>query len=68
LAANHSRRVVSPDGMRSTKTVELPRDQWPVVIHDHHPGYVGWDDYRANGARLAANSTNAGRHAVKPPK
>lgn len=61
----HSRRVVSPDGVVSTKTVELPRDEWPVVIHDHHPGYIGWDDYLANGARLAANTTNAG---ARPPR
>ena len=61
----HSRRVVSPDGVVSTKTVELPRDEWPVVIHDHHPGYISWDDYLANGARLAANLTNAG---ARPPR
>ena len=61
----HSRRVVSPDGVVSTKTVELPRDEWPVVIHDHHPGYIGWDDYLTNQARLAANLTNAG---ARPPR
>src|SRR5918994_540447 len=60
-----SRRVVSPDGVVSTKTVELPRQEWPVVIHDHHPGYISWDDYLANGARLAANLTNAG---ARPPR
>ncbi len=61
----HSRRVVSPDGVVSTKTVELPRDEWPVVIHDHHGGYITWDDFLANGARLAANLTNAG---ARPPR
>ncbi|HEX8771537.1 MAG TPA: recombinase family protein [Acidimicrobiales bacterium] len=61
----HSHRVVSPDGVVSTKTVELSRDEWPVVIHDHHPGYITWDDYLANGARLAANLTNAG---ARPPR
>jgi DNA invertase Pin-like site-specific DNA recombinase len=60
-----SRRVVSPDGVVSTKTVELPRQEWPVVIHDHHPGYITWDDYLANQARLAANLTNAG---ARPPR
>ena len=60
-----SRRVVSPDGVVSTKTVELPREEWPVVIHDHHPGYISWDDYLANQARLAANLTNAG---ARPPR
>ncbi|MFN2505245.1 MAG: recombinase family protein [Acidimicrobiales bacterium] len=61
----HSRRVVSPEGAVSTKIVELARDRWPVVIHDHHRGYITWDDYLANGARLAANLTNAG---ARPPR
>ncbi len=61
----HSRRVVSPDGVVSTKIAELPRDEWPIVIYDHHPGYITWDDYLANHARLAANLTNAG---ARPPR
>lgn len=61
----HSRRVVSPDGVVSTKTVELPRDEWPVVIHDHHRGYITWDDYLAHHARLAANLTNAGARPTR---
>lgn len=32
----HSTRVVSPEGMVRTKIVELPREEWPVVIHGHH--------------------------------
>lgn len=61
----HSKRVVSPEGTVSTKTVELARADWPVVIHDHHAGYIGWDDYLANGARLAANTTNAGARPAR---
>jgi len=61
----HSKRTVSPDGRISTKTVELPRAEWPIVIHDHHGGYIAWDDYLANGARLAANTTNAGARPAR---
>jgi excisionase family DNA binding protein len=61
----HSRRVVFPDGTVHTKVAELPRQQWPVVIHDHHLGYISWDDYLANAARLQANTTNAG---ARPPR
>jgi excisionase family DNA binding protein len=61
----HSQRVVEPDGTVRTKTVELPREEWPVLIHDHHPRYITWDDYLANQARLAANLTNAG---ARPPR
>ncbi len=60
-----SRRMVRPDATVATTTVELPRAQWPVVIHDHHPGFICWDDYLANEARLAANTTNQG---ARPPR
>jgi DNA invertase Pin-like site-specific DNA recombinase len=59
------RRVVRPDGTVHTTTVELPRAQWPVVIYDHHPGYISWDDFLANQARLKANTTNQG---ARPPR
>jgi DNA invertase Pin-like site-specific DNA recombinase len=61
----HSSRTVSPDGTIATKTTELPREEWPIVIHDHHPGYITFDEYLANAARLAANTTNAG---ARPPR
>src|SRR5829696_7866093 len=61
----HPRRVVEPDGTVRTKLVELARQEWPVVIYDHHPGYISWDDYLANAARLQANTTNAG---ARPPR
>jgi DNA invertase Pin-like site-specific DNA recombinase len=59
------RRIVRPDGTVHTTTVELPRGEWPVVIHDHHPGYISWDDFLANQTRLKANTTNQG---ARPPR
>jgi hypothetical protein len=44
---------------------QRPRAQWPVLIKDHHEGYVGWVDYRAIEAKLAANHTAAG---ARPPR
>src|SRR3954469_7343460 len=60
-----SRRRVDPDGTVHSGLVERPRAEWPVLIHDHHDGYIGWDDYLANEAALAANRTNAG---ARPPR
>ena len=60
-----SRQVVSPDGQVRSSVTELPRDQREVLIRDHHPGYISWEDYLANEARLAANRTNAG---ARPPR
>ena len=33
----------------------LPRDQWEVLIPDHHPGFIDWDTYQANQARIGTN-------------
>src|SRR4029450_5155503 len=50
---------------KTTTPLRLARQEWPVVIHDHHPAYISWDDYLADQARLAANTTNAG---ARPPR
>jgi excisionase family DNA binding protein len=60
-----SRRTVEPDGTVRTGLLERPRAEWPVLIKDHHEGYVTWADYLAHEARLAANQTNAG---ARPPR
>jgi len=60
-----SRRLVRPDGTITTKVTELPRSEWPVVIHDHHPGYISWEQYLANERRLKANDTHSGQ---RPPR
>ena len=33
----------------------VPRDQWRFVQKDAHPGYLSWEQYEANQARLLAN-------------
>jgi excisionase family DNA binding protein len=60
-----SRRVVEPDGTITTKTVELPRAEWAVLIHDHHPAYITWEQFLANEQRLASNNTGKGQ---RPPR
>jgi len=60
-----SKRSVAPDGSIRTSTVELARPDWAVCIPDHHPGYVSWEMFLANEAKLAANRTNAG---ARPPR
>ena len=39
----------------------LPRDEWQVLIKDHHPGYIDWHTYDANQQRIAKN-TRPGPH------
>jgi DNA invertase Pin-like site-specific DNA recombinase len=31
---------------------------WKICLRDHHPAYLGWEEYMANQRKLAANRTN----------
>ena len=62
---HRSRRAVTPEGTIVTKKAELPRAEWAVLIHDHHPAYISWDAFLANGARLAANHTFNGERPAR---
>jgi len=58
----------SADGRRGAVR-RLPVEQWPVLIKDAHPGYLSWEQYEANLARLRENtarpSTNDRRSAPR---
>jgi hypothetical protein len=43
------------DGALRKRRRKLPRDQWEVLIPDHHPGFIDWDTYLANQARIGSN-------------
>ncbi len=45
-------------------TIRLPVEQWPVCLHDAHPGHIGWEEFMANQKRLAGNV--ASRAAERP--
>ena len=60
-----SRQTVAPDGSVRETTVEQPRSEWAVVIQDHHPGFISWEQYLANQQRLAANTTRAGARPAR---
>jgi DNA invertase Pin-like site-specific DNA recombinase len=46
---------IDPAGRVVSRTVALPREQWSVLIPDHHAGFIDWDTYQANTAALRAN-------------
>jgi len=49
-------RYVDENGRVRKRLRRLPRSEWAVFIPDHHPGYIDWDTFEANQARLAANT------------
>jgi DNA invertase Pin-like site-specific DNA recombinase len=33
-----------------------PRQEWRVLIRDHHPGYISWEEYERNQATISKNT------------
>jgi excisionase family DNA binding protein len=60
-----SRRVVAADGRITRRTSAVPRTGWETTLLDQHPGYISWDQFLLNEAKLAANNTNTGARPVR---
>jgi hypothetical protein len=41
---------------RRTQGHAKPRDEWMVLIRDHHPGYISWEEYERNQMIVAENA------------
>ncbi|MEQ9408225.1 MAG: recombinase family protein [Fuerstiella sp.] len=41
---------------RKTRGHHQPIDEWEVLIRDHHPGYITWEDYMRNREQIAQNN------------
>jgi hypothetical protein len=62
-----TRSTKQVDGTR--QLVSRPQDQWLVLLHDQHPGYLTWEEYQANLQQLEHNRQAYGhdrRHG--PPR
>jgi DNA invertase Pin-like site-specific DNA recombinase len=49
-------RYVDEAGRLKKRTRHLPRSRWAVLIHDHHKGFIDWETYEMNQARIARNT------------
>ena len=45
----------------------LPRDEWIALLPDAHPGYISWEQFEANLARLRDNAQANGSERRKSP-
>jgi len=53
--------MLDASGVRRKRIKHLPRDQWQVLIKEHHQGFIDWQTYEANQQRIARN-TRPGPH------
>ena len=54
---SRQRRVALGGGFRYKK---LPREEWQVFLPNSHPGYISWEEFEANQARLLENANAYG--------
>lgn len=52
---------VDENGALRKRVRQLPREQWAVLIKDHHPGFIDWATFEMNQDRLARNAPPAAR-------
>jgi DNA invertase Pin-like site-specific DNA recombinase len=66
-AYGRARHTTDLDGRHHTLT--KPVDEWTVLIQDHHPGYLTWQQFQTNQATLAANAAAHGEdRKAGPPR
>lgn len=51
-------KSISTEGQVQSKVRRQPIDSWLVLIQDHHPGYISWEEYLENRQMIERNQTN----------
>jgi DNA invertase Pin-like site-specific DNA recombinase len=51
-------KSLSTDGQIQSRMQRQPIDSWAVLIQDHHPAYLSWQEYLENQQILLHNQTN----------
>jgi len=58
---NRSEQYVDQRGVVRKRSRRLPMKEWPVLIHDHHVGFLDWPTFQSNQVRIRSNA-RAERH------
>ncbi len=49
-------RFVDGAGKVRARLRRLPQQEWQVLLPDHHPGFIDWETYEDNRARIGSNT------------
>lgn len=56
-------KEITSDGEIRSRSKLMPIDEWLTTIYDHHPGYIGWEEFLRNQELLEKNRTH-GEEAI----
>ena len=60
-------KEIDADGNIHSRTREMPMSSWKIMIEGHHEGYISWEEYLANLAKLDSNRTNGEQTLLSGP-
>jgi len=63
-----SRTSIVDERAHVTRGHHKPRSEWTVLIQDHHPGYITWEEYERNQKLLEENANMKGRMVRGAPR
>jgi DNA invertase Pin-like site-specific DNA recombinase len=52
----HTRTLLNDGSPRKSKGHDRPREEWEVVIPNHHEGYISWEEYMQNQKQIESNA------------
>jgi DNA invertase Pin-like site-specific DNA recombinase len=61
------RKQIAPDGQIRSKMTTVPMPSWTVTIHNHHEGYITWEEYLENQTILLRNLTHSEENVLSGP-
>jgi len=60
-------KEIDADGNIRSRIREMPISSWKVTITGHHEGYISWEAYLTNLAKLESNRTNGEETLLSGP-
>jgi len=63
-----TRTAINQGRKQVTRGHHKSRDDWQVLIRDHHHGYITWAEYEDNQRQIAQNVTKHGKSRTGPPR
>ena len=60
---HHREQYVDDQGRLRKRNRLLPMAEWPVLLREHHLGYIDWATFQANQTRIDANVHPEPHHA-----
>jgi len=61
-------KELDENGNQRSRQITQPMEDWDVIIHDHHPAYISWEDYLSIRDQIRKNAPVPKTQASSVPR